>query len=128
MPEQTENATSTLKSALALVLSRASDKVPRSPGCAVVFCTDTDDAFSVEGLGPHIKVINTKGQYEGQPAVTVRGPSPVLRAVLDREMDASRGFPSGEIRVRFPLPRQVRWCVRVHPFLHWIGHHTAARM
>jgi putative sterol carrier protein len=79
-----------------------SERAPRLDGSIVVRSTDTDDEFSIDGMGPRAKV--TRGAHEGrQPVVTVRGPAKVLQAVLDGEMEASRAFASGQIRVRGDL-------------------------
>jgi putative sterol carrier protein len=104
MPDRASGrkATATLESALSSVASRVSEKAPRATGSVVVRCTDTDEEFSVEGMGQRAKV--TKGAQAGQqPVVSVRGPSKVLQAVLDGKMEASRAFASGQIRVRGDL-------------------------
>ncbi|HVL22818.1 MAG TPA: SCP2 sterol-binding domain-containing protein [Thermomicrobiales bacterium] len=91
----------TLESALTSAVSRVSATAPRAEGSIVVRSTDSDDEFSIDRMGPRGKV--TRGAQESQPVVTVRGPSKVLQAVLSGEMEASRAFASGQIRVRGDL-------------------------
>jgi putative sterol carrier protein len=90
-----------LEAALAAAVARVSEKAPRVEGSIVVRSTDSNDEFSIDGMGQRGKV--TKGAQESQPVVTVRGPSKVLQAVLSGEMEASRAFASGQIRVRGDL-------------------------
>jgi putative sterol carrier protein len=91
-----------LESTIASLAGRVSDKAPKSAGPIVLRASDTDEEFSVQGIGPRAKV--SKGAPAGEPAVTVRGPASVLQSILDGEMEASRAFARGEIRVRGNLP------------------------
>jgi putative sterol carrier protein len=91
-----------LESTIASLAARVSDKAPKSAGPIVLRASDTDEEFSVQGIGPRAKV--SKGAPAGEPAVTVRGPSSVLQSILNGEMEASRAFAHGEIRVRGDLP------------------------
>lgn len=91
-----------LESTLASVAGRVSEKAPKSAGPIVLRASDTDEEFSVQGIGPRAKV--SKGAPADEPAVTVRGPASVLQSILDGEMEASRAFAHGEIRVRGNLP------------------------
>ena len=102
MPKQSKRgSTGPLEASLASVASRVSERVPRDRGSIMVRSTDTDDQFSVEGIGARPRV--TRGPTATDPAVMVSGPSAVLRAVLDGELEASRAFAAGEIRVRGDL-------------------------
>jgi putative sterol carrier protein len=90
-----------LEASLASCASRVSERMPRGGGSIMVRCTDTDDQYSVEGIGSRPRV--TQGTAATDPVVMVSGPSAVLRSVLDGEVEASRAFASGEIRVRGDL-------------------------
>ena len=102
MPKQSkQESTGPLEATLATCASRVSKRMPRDRGSIAVRCTDTDDQYSVDGIGYRPRV--THGPAATDPAVMVSGPSAVLRAVLDGEMEASRAFATGEIRVRGDL-------------------------
>ncbi|HEX2281833.1 MAG TPA: SCP2 sterol-binding domain-containing protein [Thermomicrobiales bacterium] len=102
MPKQANRgSTGPLEASLSSVASRVSERVPRDRGSIMIRSTDTDDQYSVEGIGSRPRI--TRGPASTDPAVTVSGPSAVLRAVLDGELEASRAFAGGEIRVRGDL-------------------------
>lgn len=91
-----------LESTIASLAARVTDKAPRAEGSILLRATDTDEEFSVQGVGPRSKV--SRGAGKGEPAVQVRGPSSVLQSILDGEIEASRAFAHGEIRVHGNLP------------------------
>lgn len=91
-----------LESTIASLAARVSDKAPKSAGPIVLRASDTDEEFFVQGIGPRAKV--SKGAPAAEPAVTVRGPTSVLQSILSGDMEASRAFAHGEIRVRGDLP------------------------
>lgn len=91
-----------LESTIASLAARVSDKAPKSAGPIVLRASDTDEEFSVQGIGPRAKV--SKGAPAAEPAVIVRGPTSILQSILNGETEASRAFAHGEIRVRGDLP------------------------
>jgi putative sterol carrier protein len=94
-------ANAPLETTLSSLAARVSEEAPRAQGSIVVHVTDTGEEFSVEGTGKRSKVARSSGK--GEPAVQVRGTAEVIRAVLDGEVEASRAFASGGIRVKGDL-------------------------
>jgi SCP-2 sterol transfer family len=86
---------------LSSLAARVTEKAPRAEGSIVLRVTDTGEEYTVEGTGRRAKVARSVGSR--QPAVQVRGTSDVIRGVLAGEIEASRAFADGGIRVRGDL-------------------------
>jgi SCP-2 sterol transfer family len=82
--------------------AKVSTAVPRAHGSIVVRCTDTGEAYALEGVGGTPRVNKAPG--EGPHQVEVRGPAAVLRAIMEGRQEASRALAAGGIRVRGDLP------------------------
>ena len=96
-----QSRTTTLESALSQFAKRVSNSVPRSDGGILVHCSDTEEEFSLEGLGYAPNVLKQKGTQP--PLVQVIGPASRIKEVLDGKLEASRAIASGGIRVRGDL-------------------------
>jgi hypothetical protein len=92
----------TMEAALLAMGSRVSDAVPRTHGSIVVRCTDTGEAYALEGVGGTARVTSAPG--EGPHQIEVRGPAAVLRAIMEGRQEPSRALAAGGIRVRGDLP------------------------
>ncbi len=82
--------------------SRVSAAVPRAHGSIVIRCTDTGEAYALEGVGGDARV--SRGPAEGLHQVEVRGPAAVLHAIMEGRQEPSRALAAGGIRVRGDLP------------------------
>jgi putative sterol carrier protein len=80
---------------------RVRESSTRSAAAIAVTCTDTEEHFTVDGLGRKPTV--SRGEPSSPPAVHVRGTSDVINAVLSGELEASQAFARGGIRVRGDL-------------------------
>lgn len=100
--ETSTNSSQGLESGLAAFAAKVSEQSPPAKGSILVRTTDTHEEFSIEGLGPRSRVSRSAGR--GQAVVEVRSPSSLLQAILNGEIEASRAFARGQIRVRGDLP------------------------
>lgn len=65
-------------------------------------CTDTGEEYALEGVGGTPRVNQAPG--EGPHQIEIRGPTNMLRAVIEGRQEASRALAAGGIRVRGDLP------------------------
>jgi hypothetical protein len=83
-----------------------SDAVPRAHGSIIVRCTDTGEEYALEGVGGTPRVNQAPG--EGPHQVEIRGPTNMLRAVIEGRQEASRALAAGGITLILkPLSKEV---------------------
>lgn len=90
-----------LNPALTRFAQRVSSAVPAAAGGIHLRCTDCDEEYSVENLGPAARVEATASPTA--PIVRITAPSSVIQDVLEGRLEASQALVGGGVRVRGDL-------------------------
>jgi hypothetical protein len=93
---------SPIESSLTAFSRKLSGSAQLKDGSILFHFTDSGEEYCVEGTGREARV--TRGAPIKPPLVEVRGPSTVLRAIMDGKKEASRAFIAGGIQVQGDLP------------------------
>jgi hypothetical protein len=93
---------SPIESSLTAFSRKLSGSAQLKDGSILLHFTDSGEEYWVEGTGREARV--TKAAPIKPSLVEVRGPSTVLRAIMEGKKEASRAFIAGGIQVQGDLP------------------------